>query len=168
MKKVNYCQMGKITAVCIENTNYDDKVEIMLDNYEIKEENGKYYAVKKKPKYPTNYKECCDVLKIPNDKRYIDIDVPLNNKLLSTLTELLICRDAYWKIAGEEMGLGKPWKPDWNNVCDKYTIYTVYGKEIWRDTGQTINTILAFPTKEMRDAFYENFKELIEQCKELL
>ena len=27
---------------------------------------------------------------------------------------------------------------------------------------------LAFPTEEMRDAFYENFKELIEECKELL
>lgn len=27
---------------------------------------------------------------------------------------------------------------------------------------------LAFPTAEMRDTFYENFKDLIEQCKELL
>ena len=25
-----------------------------------------------------------------------------------------------------------------------------------------------FPTAEMRDVFYENFKELIEKCKELL
>ena len=30
------------------------------------------------------------------------------------------------------------------------------------------NKILAFPTAEMRDAFFEDFKELIEQCKELL
>ena len=30
------------------------------------------------------------------------------------------------------------------------------------------NSILVFPTKEMRDAFYENFKDLIEECKELL
>jgi hypothetical protein len=28
--------------------------------------------------------------------------------------------------------------------------------------------ILAFPTVEMRDTFYENFKELIDECKELL
>ena len=27
---------------------------------------------------------------------------------------------------------------------------------------------LAFPTKKMRDTFYKNFKDLIEQCKELL
>ena len=30
------------------------------------------------------------------------------------------------------------------------------------------NTFLAFPTREMRDAFYENFKELIDTVKELL
>ena len=30
------------------------------------------------------------------------------------------------------------------------------------------NVILAFPTDEMRDAFYENFNELIGSCKELL
>ena len=31
-----------------------------------------------------------------------------------------------------------------------------------------VNTILAFPTAEMRDAFYEVFREEIEICKELL
>jgi hypothetical protein len=30
------------------------------------------------------------------------------------------------------------------------------------------NHILIFPTPEMRDAFYENFKKEIEECKELL
>ena len=30
------------------------------------------------------------------------------------------------------------------------------------------NVILAFPTAEMCDVFYENFKDLINQCKELL
>ena len=30
------------------------------------------------------------------------------------------------------------------------------------------SALFVFPTAEMRDAFYENFKELIEQCKELL
>jgi len=30
------------------------------------------------------------------------------------------------------------------------------------------NKILVFPTVEMRDAFYENFNELIEKCKKLL
>ena len=30
------------------------------------------------------------------------------------------------------------------------------------------NHILIFPTPEMRNAFYENFNDLIEECKELL
>ena len=86
---------------------------------------------------------------------------------LQMLYRILICRDAYWKIAGEEMGLGKPWKPDWNNVSDKHCIYFVSG-EIWLTECQTRQCTLAFPTAEMRDAFYENFKELIDKCKELL
>ena len=32
----------------------------------------------------------------------------------------------------------------------------------------TANSVFVFPTEEMRDAFYENFKSDIEICKELL
>ena len=153
---------------CIDFVKYPpntNKLEIILGDYEIKEENGKYYAVKKNPKYPKTYEECCDILNEysaqPNITGY-------KYELLDNFRKLLICRDAYWKLAGEEMGLGKPWKPNWNDLCDKHTIYTVYGDEVWRDIGQTVNTILTFPTEEMRDAFYENFKDLVEECKELL
>lgn len=123
----------------------------------------------KQPQYPKTYEECCGVLKIPNDERYIDIDVPLGyNKLLSTFTKLLICRDAYWKIAGEQKGLNKPWEPDWLDTnTQKYCIYYV-GNEIKKQPMLEVHHFLAFPTAEMRDAFYENFKDLIESCKELL
>lgn len=154
-----------------------DKYELDLQGkFEVVLREGKYYVERIKPQYPSSYEECC---RIVNASPYVklvynfadgqtysyDVD---NLHIYGNLRRLRICRDAYWKIVGEEMGLGKPWEPDWNNVCDKYTIYTVYGNEIWRDTGQTKNTLLAFPTKEMRDAFYENFKDLIETCKELL
>ena len=43
-----------------------------------------------------------------------------------------------------------------------------FDAEIARIETLESNTILAFPTKEMRDAFYENFEDLIENCKELL
>lgn len=124
--------------------------------------------VKKQPQYPKTYEECCDVLKIPNDERYIDIDVPLDyNKLLSTFTELLICRDAYWKIAGEQLGLGESWEPDLENE-ELYCIQN-YNKQIIKSkTNIAFNKILIFPTEEMRDAFFENFKDLIMNCKELL
>ena len=116
--------------------------------------------------YPKNYTECCDVLKIPNDERYIDIDVPSGyNKLLSAFTELIICRDAYWKLAGEQIGLGKSWEPDWtDNYQKKFTI-CYYQGEISLTTGPNVHRLLAFPTAEMRDAFYENFKDLINETK---
>ena len=88
-----------------------DEVEVNLGkDYEIQNRGDKTFIVKKKPQYPKTYKECCEVLGIPkNSKHYIDIDVPLvpsdYNRLVSAFTKLLICRDAYWKIAGEQMGL---------------------------------------------------------------
>ena len=80
---------------------------------------------------------------------------------------MLVCRDAYWKIAGEQMGLGKPWEPDFSDDSPKYNIFK-YENEITLSDNNWSNRILAFPTIEMRDAFHDNFKDLIEQCKELL
>jgi hypothetical protein len=66
------------------------------------------------------------------------------------------------------MGLGKPWKPNWEDESDKFTIEYFYNN-IDTDTLRTYEShMFAFPTAEMRDAFYENFKEEIEECKELL
>lgn len=82
--------------------------------------------------------------------------------------QLIICRDAYWKIAGDEMGIGKPYKPDFKNANErKYCIVNTEGN-IVKWVQKTTNKILAFPTEEMQDVFYENFKELIEECKELI
>ena len=168
IESTGFAQIGKIASVIFDDANYDKKVELKLGDYEIVVRDGKTYAVFKKPKYPTTYAECCDVLKIPNDERYIDIDVPLDyNKLVSSFTELLICCKAYWKIAGEQMGLDEPWKPDWSTSKPKYVLAcTCNGTEKQWET--TYCKTFAFPTEEMRDAFYENFKDLIEQCKELL
>ena len=152
-----------------------DKLEIILGDYEIVEENGKYYAVKKKPKYPQTYEECCEVLDIhPSrnvDSTFItdltDYEDNLSN-LMSDLYKLLICRDAYWKIAGEQMELGKPWKPDWNDDYQEKWIINFYQDRINLTDAQNVHFVLAFPTKEMRDAFHKNFEDLIEKCKELL
>ena len=162
----------KKNSITISSLCYEDEVELNFGcEYELIERNGKHILIKKKPKYPKTYDECCDVLNIPNDERYIDIDIPLDyNKVLEAFTELLICRDAYWKIAGKELGLDKPWKPDFTNNDEvRYDIYTIANK-VEKDfcgVGDA-NMILTFPTEEMRDIFYDNFRKLIEQCKELL
>ena len=177
-------QTGKIVSVIFNDDNYVDKVELNLGDYEIIEEHGKTYAVKKKKEYPKTYEECCYVLGFENTEMifedyYRDIDPPEEQwkrlGLINRFNKLLIYRDAYWKIAGEEMGLGKPWKPDWENSEERrYSIVNIEGdinlpeKTLTKWILKVTNKILVFPTEEMRDAFYENFKELIESCKELL
>lgn len=154
----------KINQMSLANCDLDE-VEIVLgDRFELKTKDGKYYAVRKKSKYPTTYKECCDVLLIPPyyNLRYHTYERGYNeyatsNELLAlqdklnTLGKLIICRNAYWKIAGEEMRLGKPWKPNEDSITAQYGIRP-----------------LLFPSKEIYNMFYDNFKDLIEQCKELL
>ena len=139
------------------------------DGYIFKDENGnvinatKIVLEKKKKEYPKTYKECREIL-----KKQADVTYGYKKDVLHSFQKLLVCRDAYWKIAGEEMGLGKSWQPDWTNQeLLKYCIANV-GGQIKTSERYIVNTILTFPTEEMRNAFYENFKELIESCKELL
>ena len=152
--------------------NKQKNIIVIPEDYIIKDENGniinatKIVLEKKGKGYPKTYEECCKVL----DWNHRDYDrVGYKSELLCKLQVLLLCRDAYWKIAGEEMGLGKPWK-----LSIGTPIYYIYYNRtvgtIKNDHADDIqgNIILAFPTAEMRDAFYENFKELIESCKELL
>lgn len=118
-----------------------------------------------KPKYPKTYEECCKI--IHSDPKFY-IDTHLYSDALEALYKLLICRDSYWKIAGEQMGLGEPWKPDWTDNYQKKWIINFYQGKINFTTGPNVQFILAFPTAEMRDAFFENFKELIKECINLL
>ena len=131
-----------------------------------------------KKECPKTYEECCKVLGVEGIWHISSIEweeydklTPYEKKLdyiTSRLKQLLICRDAYWKIAGEEMGLGKSWEPRWNDSYQKKWIISFYQDEINLTNGPNVHFVLAFPTEEMRDAFKENFKELIESLKELL
>ena len=156
-----------ISGIYLNSCDYADKVELYLGDYEIEVRDGKTYAVLKKSKYPNDYKTCCDVL-YANSNHNECYEVGLRGYPIQTFAKLLICRDAYWKIAGEEMGLDKPWKPDWKDNYQKKWTISFYQGEINFTKGPNVHRILAFPIEEMRDAFYENFKDLIEQCKELL
>jgi hypothetical protein len=114
----------------------------------------------KKKSSPKTYEECIGKLPINWDGKVEGYKCDL----LTTFQKLLICRDAYWKIAGEEMGLGKPWEPDGNPV---YAITRNDGCIVEIETGGN-DEVFEFPTPEMRDAFKENFDPDIEICKEFL
>ena len=166
--------------------NFKDRYDIP-DDYHFVDKNGNEINIsdvvlkKKKKEYPKTYEECCYVLGFENtelvfEDDYRNINPPKEQwkrlGLINQFNKLLICRDTYWKIAGEEMGLGKSWKPNFTQGSGiKYSILFANGELIWNRPECVCTTgsrILVFPTVEMRDAFYENFKEKIEFCKELL
>lgn len=129
----------------------------------------------KQPQYPKTCEECCKILKIPTNGDIIYagnwtwggeyLDECLDK--IRSFQKILICRDAYWQLAGEQMGLGKPWEPDWTKSEYKFCIINMKNKIVYDDSSY-ISKLLAFPTAELRNAFYEYFKDLIEECKELL
>lgn len=73
------------------------------------------------------------------------------------LTQLLQWRDKY----------NEGWKPDWTDNNPKYVI-SVYYDEILIQKLFSGNKILAFKSREIRNKFLEDFKDLIEIAKPLL
>ena len=145
------------------------KIWDLPNGYIFKDENGnvinatKIVLEKKKKEYPKTFEECVHVL---------EGEIRTSLEQMNTFRKLIDARNAYWKIAGDEMGLGKPWEPDYDSGADKFGIICLDG--VVQESNPTtnwerhLNKILDFPTRAMRDAFKENFDPDIEICKEFL
>lgn len=138
-----------------------DKIEIVLsDKLEMLVEDGKTYIVKKPIVFPTDYKDCTAMLGVFDNVDFEDYE----EVEFALLKQLIICRNAYWKIAGEQMGLGKPWEPDWSMYSEKKYCIKYSQNEIKSCEYVTESKLLAFPTKDIRNKFLESFRKLIEEC----
>ena len=180
VKKNNENKMKNVLAELLEHIKTTTKEDLEREFNELEEWSNVGPTVEEfmdfcnkvneKPKYPTSYEECCKITEDVADASLTCFAC----KLLNDFQKLLLCRDAYWEIAGRELGLDNPWKPDWKDETQvKYMITTFNNElEFFSSTHSYVvgrrNHILSLPSEEMRDAFYENFKDLIEQCKELL
>lgn len=134
----------------IPNESWNDKVELKISGkYELVNEDGKVFLVKKKPMLPTSLSECDALIE---DKTPVDY-------IMSKLRELVICRNAYWKLL--------EWTP---NLLDQTTKYTIENHHMFLTKAATTNdnTLLMFPTEESRDFFYETFNDLLITCIECL
>ncbi len=122
--------------------------------------------------YPKTWEEYCEI-----DHRNplaIEVQMPFIGRLkrygdnvtehyyspaFEALAKLVELRDYY----------NGNWVPDWSETnTHKFVIERMYANEF--NTGSTTMypCILAFETAYKRDMFFENFKDLIEQAKELL
>ena len=60
------------------------------------------------------------------------------------------------------------WTPDWeDDEQQKYSVIT-YSGEVCTETRITTKGVLSFQSEEIRNEFLENFRELIEEAKELI
>lgn len=74
------------------------------------------------------------------------------------LRKLVILRDYY----------NEGWQPDWSNSIKLKYIIKVSGEEIVIDNTYNIKRTMSFKSKEIRDKFLEDQKELLEIAKPLL
>ena len=146
-----------------EFVNIKDEI-IVPDNCEVWDDQGNVIKTSKiiirevKKTYPNTINDCYNLLE--------------DNELASPTSmrkfqELINARNAYWKIAGANMGLGRSWEPNWTSLEGYPAIY-MYRYQITLSVAKDVHHCLVFPTEEMRDMFYKNFKKDIEECKEFL
>ena len=73
------------------------------------------------------------------------------------LCQLIQLRDCY----------NQGWEPNWEDITTKYVIMG-RSNSVIKSTLIVYQTVLAFKTRELRDKFFDNFKDLLEIAKPLL
>jgi hypothetical protein len=146
-----------------EFVNIKDEI-IVPDNCEVWDDQGNVIKTSKiiirevKKAYPNTINDCYNLL---------EDDELASPTSMRKFQELINARNAYWKIAGANMGLGRSWEPNWTSFEGYPAIY-MYRYQITLSVAKDVHHCLVFPTEEMRDMFYKNFRKDIEECKEFL
>jgi hypothetical protein len=145
------------------------------DGYVIDHQEGNKIILKKKQYGPSSWEQCLTTLfwRDINSLCYINnksavcfnitrttlsdnhniIPVEYSKPILA-LMQLLLCYKTYVK----------DWKPNWkNNKQTKFSI-DVVNDELYKENFLGSNHLLAFPCAEMRDEFFDNFKDLLKEA----
>ena len=154
----------------------ETKEMIIPQGWEIDKVKGNKIILKEDKKYlPKTWEECIAKIK---DLECIDRnscidtatfsddvasnhinDIPIGlGKPMLALCQLLVCREVY----------RQGWKPNWKD--DKEIKYCIERVENWitKETYTLTAKVLSFQSAEIRDEFLENFRDLIEEAKELI
>ena len=160
-----------------ENINDMETKEIIIpQGWEIDEVRGnKIILMESKKELPNTWEECIAKIKdlecIDSNGDIDEVDFNLGiiydhvndipkglGKPMLALMQLLVCREVY----------RQGWKPNWTNATEnKYCIINSINR-IKTYTHIYISKVLSFQSEEIRDKFLENFKDLIEEAKELI
>lgn len=79
------------------------------------------------------------------------------NRAIEAFKKLIVLRDVY----------RQGWEPDWEDATPKYSIRNFSGA-IAEETTQSWANPLSFQSEEIRNTYWKNFRDLIEQAKEFI
>lgn len=145
----------KVTDTANLNINLDgyNNIILVLDGNQYQLDKDKIKEMCKKV-LPTSFVEVES--KYMQDRDLASLHHKYSDKL-ETLSKLLYLRDIY----------RNGWKPDWDTNDTKYIIYPV-NERLIETTNNISNRIFSFQSREIRDKFYINFKEMLEEVKDLI
>lgn len=144
------------------------------EGWEVDKVEGNEIILKKsKKELPKTWEECykqlgvgeyissvcsiCDiVLTSPCKERRNILPIGLGKPMLA-LMQLLICRQVYWQ----------GFKPNWKDDSYKYIIEYSFN-DLQKNFYCNKSSVLSFQSEEVRDKFFNNFRDLIEEAKELI
>lgn len=151
------------------------------EGFELQKVNdSEYRIVKKENKLPETWEEFCETHPLKPGESWVSttskiIEAPLSvegeerikgwfnllpNKeyaeAILALCQLIQLRDCY----------RQGWKPDWIEYTTKAGII-FFADNLMSDSGAREAKIFSFQSKEIRDKFFKNFKDLIEKTKPL-
>ena len=157
----------------------DIKLWIVPEGYEIdKEQSTERQVVLKKieDKRESSWEEYCELMK-GKDSCYIEDShytcvsslfgcVPIVTEFESEGdAEAFAAFSKLLKLRKNWVG---EWKPNWmDRTQKKYTI-VVEGNELFDGLNTSVSCSMSFPTEEMRDEFFNTFRDLLEIAKPLL
>lgn len=162
---------------------FEDKIEetmetkkiIIPEGWEVeKVENGEIILKEVKKELPKTWEECYTKLgkgeyisNLSTISNIVELIKPDNNnknmlpaglgKPMLAFCQLLVNRNAY----------RDGWEPDWTKGDNKYVIMNYRGI-ISTENYSFMSYVLSFQSMEIRDKFLENFRDLIEEAKELI
>ncbi len=113
--------------------------------------------------YVSNYSEIEEVNEINGNGAFI-----IAHRNIFATKEQAEASLAFAQLSQLKKVYNGDWEADWNNSSQaKYTICFTKN-DIVKDKAWIINTFLSFKSSEIRDLFFENFQDLIEQARPLM
>lgn len=173
----SYRLYGFSIRLC-KNKNMSQQTINIPDGFELVQTSKTTFEIKKKQKQlPKTWEEFCQIKFLKKNEAYINT----NSTIMSTSGE----RNAHFdrntlptrKDAESILALiqliqlreyyNDSWKPDWTDNTVKSTI-CYWNNHIVKSINPSRSCVLVFKTEKLRDEFFENFKDLIEQAKDFI